>query len=392
MINLPLETFALRTMRRRRGDFDEHAYDAMLAGIDRLVEAGMPTDEAVRTAVSAFTSSLDVTVPDVVMRLMRTAPRMLRRSRRIQRRFERRLRRHWGAALDLFYAVTVCAEEAGRDFDTRHAPAAAGRDDFLFEALTGLHARACRTAVEVYHLLCSGLPMGALARCRTMHELAVTAMVLAEYGTEDRHADLGERYVLHADVLTWSDAKTYQEHCTALGYQPFGEAEMAEMQNQRDALVDRFGRSYGSEYGWAAHLVGVQRPTFRGLEQLAELSHLRPHYRRASHEVHSDAKGWALNVYERGGISYRSTGVTNVGLADPGHMALISLQQSLVSLLFSAEDISPRDLLAAKAVQGLVDHAGDAFERGERSVECGTTLVTRQQNDLAPRAFGREPK
>lgn len=74
------------------------------------------------------------------------------------------------------------------------------KQDYLFEALTGLHARACRVAVEIHHLLAGGFPMGALARCRTLHEIAVTMMILADFGCMDEHPDLAERFLLHEDI------------------------------------------------------------------------------------------------------------------------------------------------------------------------------------------------
>jgi hypothetical protein len=97
---------------------------------------------------------------------------------------------------------------------------------------------------------------------------------------------------------------------------------------------------------------------------------MRSHYRWASHEIHSDAKGWVLNEYERGGISYLATGATNTGLAEPGHLALVSLLQCTCFLLINgAEELSPRDLLALMAMQSLVDRAGEAFDAGQASVD-----------------------
>jgi hypothetical protein len=75
------------------------------------------------------------TAPLLVEQLVDTAPRMLREHRRLDRAFERRLRRDWGCALDLFYMVLVGNEEAGEEFNRVNRPAAADRQDHLFEAL-----------------------------------------------------------------------------------------------------------------------------------------------------------------------------------------------------------------------------------------------------------------
>jgi hypothetical protein len=140
----------------------------------------------------------------------------------------------------------------------------------------------------VHRLLSSGFPKGALSRCRTLHELAVTSIVIAEHGREPAHADLAEKFLLHQVVMEYKDALVYQEQCETLGYEPFSDEAMAKMKRRHDDLVQRYGPLFAKPYGWASGLDGPQ-PTFRDLEKLAELSHLRSHYRWASHEVHSDA-------------------------------------------------------------------------------------------------------
>jgi hypothetical protein len=356
--------------RRKRKDFDELINEATAQGIERAVEAGFDRDAAIEAASKALAQTLEDSAPAVADKLVRTSPRMLRWHRRQQRAFERRLRKHWGRALDLFFAVLVCAEEVGATFNTMHRPVAEEHEDLVFEAMTGLHARACRIALEVHRLLAGGFPMGALSRCRTLHELAVTMIVLAEHGRKSGHLDLAERFLLHSVVMSYQDALVYQENCQALGYEPFIPKDMEEMKRDRDELIERFGSSFKQQYGWASGIAGAQ-PSFRELEKVAELAHLRSHYRWASHEIHSDAKGWALNQYDRGGISYLATGAINTDLADPGHLALISLQQCTCFLLiYGSEEVSPHDTLALMAMQTLVDRAGEAFAAGQASVEA----------------------
>ena len=142
------------------------------------------------------------------------------------------------------------------------------------------------------------------------------------------------------------------------------------MKRGHDDLIQRYGGAFGKPYGWASGLDGPE-PTFRDLEKLAELTHLRGHYRWASHEVHSDAKGSALNVYERGGITYsRLSGMTNTDLGEPGYLALISLHQCTVYLLTRGTDsISPRDLLALLAIQALVNRSGEALGAAQTSID-----------------------
>ncbi len=350
--------------------FDEHYCDTLAEQVQRLVEHGTDIDEAFEAAVEAVGPTLDISASRLAATLVRRAPGMLRERRRMHRGFSRRLRKHWGRSLDLLYVITVCSEEAGADFYTERVTK---RGDYprraLHEALTGLHARAARTALEVHHLLSGGFGMGALARCRTLHELAVTSMILAKYGIRDEHADLAERFLLHGDVQSWSEAQTHQRNWVALGSEPFSEDDMAALKARRDTLIGQYGPDYKGTYGWAAGIAGMTKPSFSDLERVVEVHHLRGYYRWASHEVHSDSKGSALNVRERGGQSFKQSGYTNVGLADPGQMAAISLHQVTVSVLLSEDPISPGDLLALMAMQHLLDDVCEAMVEGDKSVE-----------------------
>jgi hypothetical protein len=219
--------------------------------------------------------------------------------------------KHWGRALDLYYMILVGAEEAGADFDRRHTPADGYTDDLLFEVLAGLHARACRTAGEIHALLSAGFPYGALARCRTLHELGA------------------QRFLDHDAVLRHQDAIAYQKNCTVLGADPFSPEEMAEWREDYDAILAQYGKNFRQPYGWAEPLTSSVR-SFTELEHLADVSHLRSYFRWASHEIHSDARGWVLNQHEWNGELYRLTGRTGEGLADPGSLGVISLLQSTV--------------------------------------------------------------
>jgi hypothetical protein len=194
-----------------------------------------------------------------------------------------------------------------------------------------------------------------------LHEIAVTAVVIENYGRRAEHLDLAERFLDHEVVTTYKDAVNYQLNCETLGDEPFSEEEMADMKARRDTAIAKYGPAYNEQYGWAAGLDEQGAPSFRDLEKLANLSHLREYYVWSSHEVHSDAKGFFLNEGTWGETLYRETSYSNDELADPGQMALISLHQTTVSLLFSPEDTSPRSVVDAGAMSLLVDRAGEAF-------------------------------
>jgi hypothetical protein len=358
---------------RKRQGFDETITGAVAEGMERVLNAGGSIQTAEQAVGDAVQQTLTRSTPRVVAELMRLAPKMLRARRRTVGRVRRQVRARWRKALDLFMMLVVAAEEVGVEFDEKHRPSDDEPFDPVYDALLGLHARACRTALEVYHLLSDGLPKGALARARTLHEIAVTAMVIADYGRRTEHPDLADSFLDHEAVATYKDAVNYQLNCEALGYEPFNDEEMADMKARRDTVLAQYGPAYKEQYGWAAGLDKPTAPTFQDLEMLANASHLRGHYSWASHEVHSDAKSLVLNVSMWGDTVYRETSYSNDGLADPGHMALISLQQSTVSLRFSPEDTSARSVVQADAMSVLVDKAGDAFLAAHEAVVAYNT-------------------
>jgi hypothetical protein len=366
-------------IRRDPRSFDDAFYDRLAELARDALRTGKTEGEALDLAAQSIVPSLDRAVPGVVARLSKTTPRMLRQHRRVQRGFERRLRKHWGEALDRFYAVVVCAEEAGSDFNAAYRPTAVEKEDFVFEVLAGMHARSCRISLEVHRLLSSGFPMGALARCRSLHEIAVAAGVVHRFGREPDSLDLAERFLLHEHVQNWKDAQEYQRNCASIGYEPFSDEEMATMRAARDAVIDRFGESFGQDNGWAADLLKKRRVSFVDLEHAADLDHLRPFYKWGSHEVHGDAKGWSLNRLDRGGVTYLSTGHTNAGLADPGQLALISLTQCTVSLLLCTQTIRPQNLISTMVIQAMLEPAHEAFMRGHDSVTAAEQRHQAQQ-------------
>jgi hypothetical protein len=330
----------LRLARRRRGRTPPKHRDPAIQPLDsdpgqpitdlfeRLVaeaaQRGADGDRIAAALDQATQAAADV----LAERLRAGAPRMLREHRKVRRAFERRLHQRWGPALDLYESVRVCCLEAGEDFARRYGQQVDGLDSKL-AALTLLHARACLVASEVQSLLSSGHAAGAQARWRTLHEVAVIAFVLG-----DGDHDLSERFLRHREVERHKDALHYQQYCQALGYPPFSDEQMAEIQHHRDEVVARYGTPYKNDWGWAAPVLPAnQQPNFRALEEAVGLQHFRPWFRLSSHGIHSGATG-AIHIrdfYGRG--TAMLAGPSNAGLADPGNGALISLHQVTVALL-----------------------------------------------------------
>jgi len=227
----------------------------------------------------------------------------------IRRGFEVRLRDIWGEALDALYALYVVAIEAAEDYFYRSRDEAVEDDDIVWEALLRIQARACHVASEIQALLRTGHAEGAQARWRTLHELTVVASFLREHDES-----VARRYLEHQTITRWRDAQQYQKHAARLQFEPFAAEEMCEMRAEHDDLIRKYGRDYGSDWGWAAGVLNGPLG-FASIENAAELSHWRPFYRDANAAVHAGSRRLSQRLGIDDAAQTWLTGMSNAGLA-----------------------------------------------------------------------------
>jgi len=335
-------------------------------------------DRISAAAGEALGRSLTDAGPLFAQSLRDRAEEMLQEHAEYRRSFEGHLEATWGKALNAYYSLYIACVETGEDFNSVQRPMAAVENDLLFEALTGLHGRCCRVASEVFALLRTGHPAGAMARWRTMHECSVYAAVLGQYGRSIEMVDLAERYVLHDVMINLKDAQDYQRYAKQLGFESFSEDEVTDMRRWAKALLVRFGDDYGKQYGWARPLFpGKGLIQFPDLERAANLDHLRPYYGMANHDVHADSKGARLNRLSFRGGQLLLVGPTNAGLADPGQSAAISLLQTTLELVLhgrpSLSDVS--DVMIMKALSELCRDVCDEFIAAHEKLEAEEAAV-----------------
>jgi len=355
-------------MLSRRRDpkltFDESIEAKIEAVIERIDQAGKWDEDAEDKLSTALTDATMRSAPTVADAWIKMGRSYLKKMDRFTRGFEKQLRKDYGPGLDRMQTFIAVTADLGNSYTK--SDRASRREPYYFRALSGLHARACRVANEVHCLLEHGYPRAALARTRTLHELSVVATVLAEH--ETTHADLAERYVLHETILNSGDARVYQERASRLGYTPFTPEFIESLSDDFDDLVERFGKPYKRPFGWAADLLGNGDPKFDQLENLADLAHMRGHYKWATREVHADSKGLRLNTIERGGEYAYLTGVTNVGLADPAAIAVAALQSVTIALMLQPEDASPSANLNCASLSHMSRSIKELFMAGEERI------------------------
>ena len=289
----------------------------------------------------------------------------LRRNRRERRGFETRLWNHWKRPLRLLELTVEIAQEISVGIAEEFKKEAGTTKDYTFIALSGNHARACQMARAILALLRSGFADDAHARWRSLHELAIVSFFISKNGT-----DVAERYLLHETVQQRNLAKDYQTHQIRAHLDPLEQEPIDELDRRYESLIARFGKEFGSNYGWAASVLGKRSPRLIDIEEHVRMDHLRPYYRMASDNVHPNAHG----AFYRMGMGLDGNdrrvllaGASNMGLADPGHGTAMSLMQVTAAFVESKPTLD--SLIELKVLQLLEDETGEAFLRAHQAAE-----------------------
>lgn len=345
-------------------NLEEQIAQALLKKIAQIAEERHLNEEEIKNLIdvsveAALTDGIRAMSDGMVSQLVQQIPEMIKQERELQVAFEQRLYVRWNKALDLFDATVILTREAGERFLRRHRKPPTKEEKMLLEALVRTHMHACQTASAISVLLKSGFARDALARQRTLHELAVVASLLKKYGPS-----LAERFLAHEIIETCAAAEQYEQSYLRLGLEPTNPSNLAKLQAERMRLCQQFGDDFKSNYGWAAQaIVKSKQPTFKALEEAAGLDHLRPYYRMAGYGIHATAKGMVFDIGILqslvGGHRGLLAGASNAGLADPGHGSLISLNQCTAALLTSKTDIEA--VTSLQTLRSFVDKAGQAF-------------------------------
>lgn len=328
--------------------------DRLLAGAngtgnekdDEIVEVETDTelvlqftdDDANRIAKS--TNDISETIPDLIHSVAEEAARrMLRQYERDWvawrpaaatqiDQFRTNLEVRWGKGFDALRMLIELSRDIGTDFHKRARRSRSQRCIHLNQALSHLHVRAIQIASEIMVLMENGYADGAIARWRTLHEVACVAMVLNDGGDA-----LAERYLVHEIVEAKKALAQYRQCHAQLGYAPFSKREGARIEREYASALARFGKTFGGDYGWAAAHLGDPNPKFNHVEEAAGRAMMRSHYKMASHNVHAGTKGIA---YRLGSLDRRFAaiaGASNVGFVEPGQNLGLSLLHITMLLL-----------------------------------------------------------
>jgi hypothetical protein len=304
--------------------------------------------------------------PPILQSLYGTLPQSLQEWHAAKRAFEERLYDRWKEGLDRLDMLITMAHEAGEMYVAdlhRESAEADPPEPALMEVLTALHCRACRTSREIVCLLKAGYADGAHARWRSLHELAVTANFLLEH-----RVDTPQRYLDHAVVERFRAAAKYQLHCRTLGYDPFSEEEMKELEKTSDDAIAKYGKPFGKDYGWAAEALPNRPSTFTEIEASLNMAHWRPWFGLACQSVHAGPQGlhFALGIPDDA-PEMLLAGASDAGLADPGHQMAISLTMVTVAFLTAHPNLDA--LVACHCMLKVCDDIGREMLRVHEATE-----------------------
>jgi hypothetical protein len=267
--------------------------------------------------------------------------------------FRERLDQRWGTGIDGLRLLTTIAREFGGNISHGiNQPDATAR---TLDVLRRLHARGCQITEEIIALLSGGFADGAMARWRTLHEIAAVSYLIGEHGE-----DLAERYSVHDIVETRKAARQYQRHARRLGQEPLRDEEMEQIESQYAAALTRYGREFGKAQGWAAAHLKNPDPKIADILEASKIDHLGPYYRMASHNVHANPKGVFFKLGLVRELNILLAGASDVGLADPGHATALSLMQ--ISTVLLGLNTTIDNVITANMMLELVTEIGRDFE------------------------------
>ncbi len=254
------------------------------------------------------------------------------RELRIERRnFNSYNNKIWGNALSLLEMLIDISLDTGAEFNQKFRPLAFQENDFVFEALTRLHARSCQVGSEILILLQHGFADGAHARWRTLHEISVVARFVAHHDN-----DLAERYLVHSIVADYQRAVEYRKHSEKLSYAPIPGDVFDEIKSNYEAAIAKYGSGFKNDYGWASTILNKDRPSFTDIEEKAGISYMRPFVKLAHMNIHAGSKGIIFRLGSPpAGPNLIVAGSSIYGVGEPAQNTAYSIDLAIETLLLS---------------------------------------------------------
>ncbi|MEY8837659.1 DUF5677 domain-containing protein [Cribrihabitans sp. XS_ASV171] len=299
--------------------FTDQDGDEILEAMNDFLEEGLP---------KVIKCSIEDSAKSIVKDLEKRWPEVKLSEKYETRHFSDRIDLRWSKGLDPLRMMLIASREIGEVFAKKLAKSKAKRGIQRRETLMILHARACQTTLEILTLIENGLTDGAYARWRTLYEITVVAFFISRFGDE-----AARRYIAH-DIVSARDFLENEFKFAGEVYDPsLLEGEAKQIEDEYQAVVELFGKSFKGPYGWAAYSLDCKAPRFQDSENAVDWGALSPEYKWSSFKVHAGSAGALRTLGSVFGEKVIYAGATNAGLQTPAIHTAWSLLQ-ITSLIF----------------------------------------------------------
>jgi hypothetical protein len=219
-------------------------------------------------------------------------------------------------------------------------------DDKKEEALVRLLGDSCHVAQEINILLLNGFPDGAFARWRKLYEITVILSFL------EKNDDLtSERYLDYFHIENYRSLNKFKEN--PILQDDFYQLNDETIYENYQAVIDKYGETFGKKYGWASHIITRKRGvTFQTILNETNFKKLSYYYQISCSQVHVDSMGM---IYKLGLPSHSENnillGSSSYGLKFPIELTTISLLQIIAIISSSLNNY--KAILTAKIINKL---------------------------------------
>jgi hypothetical protein len=293
--------------------------------------------------------------PEDLERYLARTPRHVKQQRRLASTVKRRIRRVWGDSLDLLVGLLYESRDLAEQFLQSEYEAAKTSNDLIFFAAMHLHASACLITSEVLTLLETGYSIGASARWRTLHEVAVYAQFIVKHGPRT-----AERYLRHVHIKDWDDLPAVDKLITESEGQGFSPVEREMVEKLKAQLLQLYGEEFKGRLGWAKEACPKKGGlSFNDIAEDVGLDLLDSFYRTASHAIHPTWKGIVDNNGLLSDLEGEAllAGPSELGIWTPAMLTARSIYSSTVSFVTCRKDSDWQPRL--KQLSKLVQHTSD---------------------------------
>jgi len=230
-------------------------------------------------------------------------------------------------------------------------------------ALQRLIYRAYEIAGEIVTLARNGYADGALARWRSLHEVCVIAMFLAQ-----RSEKCAEMYLAHHKIEELKIIEVGREKNTD-GSRVSSNSYWSGLRITKRELSKKFGLNFSKDYGWASIELGRAKTTFKDIEEIVGLDTLRQGYQRANGVVHGGALAALTRVSLGMGGTVRDDTPPAYGCETPISYSASTLSMVVAELCLESDDLD--SLTMSLVVHNHAKKVWDEIELGRKALSMG---------------------